>query len=329
LTEQFSGSHLSRLTVITPVFNEEANLSRYAEAVEAVLFRAPGIDVRVLMVDDGSIDSSWDMMVALSQSNSRFRALRLSRNYGSHLALAAGLDHVGDEADAVAILACDLQDPPETVLEFVTAWQAGADIVWGKRRSRGDEGWRRKASSMLETMLRRFAMPRNSRFTTGSFLLINRNVLNCVRQFREQNRVTFALVAWTGFNQAVVSYDRRMRVAGRSGWKLSQMLNTAYDVFIGFSPAPAKAITFVGVGLFAASLLFLLYIFFAWAFTDVQPGWTGLMATMTICFGVLFMMLGVAAEYLHRIFVEVKNRPLYFVAEKAGQVEAVRELSRA
>lgn len=314
-----------RLVVVTPVYNEEDNLARYSQAVQSILFSAPDMDARVVFVDDGSRDGSWRKLVELSEASPRFSAIRLSRNYGAHLALAAGFDSIGDDADAVAVLACDLQDPAETLLEFVAAWRRGADIVWGQRRSRHDEGWRRGASYLLENLLRRYAMPRHSRFTTGSFLLMDHKVLQCVRQFREQNRVTFALVAWTGFDQAVVPYDRRQRIAGRSGWSFGQMINTAYDVFIGFSPLPAKAITGLGLGMFAMSVLVLLYLLGAWAFGRVQPGWTGVMATMTVCFGMLFMMLGVTAEYLHRIFVEAKNRPLYFVAVTTGQTSGLPE----
>lgn len=307
-----------RLVVVTPVFNEQENLARYAETVTRVLFAAPDLDARVILIDDGSTDASWPMMQALAAAEPRFSAVRLSRNYGAHLALAAGFDHAGTDLDAVATLACDLQDPAETVLEFVAAWRAGADIVWGQRRQRGDQGWRRTASHLLESTLRRYAMPKRSRFTTGSFLLLDARVLDCLRRFREQNRVTFALVAWTGFDQATVVYDRAARIAGRSGWGIGQMINTAYDVLIGFSPMPAKMITTAGISLFFVSLFVLAYLVLTWALTNVQPGWTGVMATITICFGVLFMMLGVVAEYLHRIFVETKNRPLYFVSTVAG-----------
>jgi glycosyltransferase involved in cell wall biosynthesis len=317
-----------RLVIVTPVYNEESNLDRYAETVSATLLSAPDIAARVLFVDDGSRDLSWQKIAALTESSSRFSAIRLSRNFGSHLALAAGFDSIGDDVDAIAILACDLQDPPDTIREFVSVWRTGADIVWGQRRSRGDEGWRRGASGLLERMLRRYAMPRHSRFTTGSFLLMDRKVLHCLKQFREQSRVTFALVAWTGFNQAVVPYDRQLRQAGHSGWRFGQMINSAYDVLIGFSPLPAKFITAVGLGMFAVSLFVLLYLVLTWAFTRVQPGWTGMMATMTICFGMLFMMLGVIAEYLYRIFIEAKNRPLYFIAACAGEVSDATEPDR-
>ena len=307
-----------RLVVVTPVFNEEANLDRYAAEVAATLFAAPGIEARILFVDDGSRDSSWARLQALTRASPRFSAIRLSRNYGAHLALAAGFDAVGEDADVVAVLACDLQDPVATLLDFVAAWRQGADIAWGQRRTRADEGWKRNASRLLENTLRRHAMPRHSRFTTGSFLLMDRRVLACLKQFREHSRVTFALVAWTGFKQAVVPYDRQARVAGKSGWRFGQMLNTAYDVLIGFSALPAKLMTGIGVSLFLLSLAATVYLLLVWAMSRVQPGWTGVMVTITLCFGVLFMMVGVMAEYLHRIFIEAKNRPLYFVSDGAG-----------
>jgi glycosyltransferase involved in cell wall biosynthesis len=308
------------LAVVTPVYNEAKILSGYATAVKRVLFECPDINARVVFVDDGSIDESWKIIRQLVQSDNRFSAIRLSRNFGAHIALAAGFDHVPENADLIATLACDLQDPPEVILSFLTEWRNGANIVWGARRSRSDARWRALASNLLETLLRRFAMPRNSRFQTGSFFLIERIVLDSVRQFREHSRVTFALVALTGFDQAVVNYDRKVRADGRSGWTFWQMLNTAYDAFIGFSPVPAKALTIFGAAMLVASLLGVVYLVLAWFLQDVQVGWTGVMATMTLCFGLLFMMIGVAFEYLYRIFVETKDRPLYFVAQKAGDV---------
>ncbi len=318
-----------RLTIITPVHNEEDGLDRYAEDVSRKILARTDIDARVLFVDDGSSDQSWKKIVALTKTSERFSAIRLSRNYGAHIALAAGFDVVAGDTDAVATLACDLQDPPETVLEFVQEWRNGANIVWGKRRSRIDAGWRQQASQLLETVLRRYAMPRGSRFTTGSFLLMDRAVLECFRQFREQSRVTFALVAWTGFEQTVVSYDRAQRIHGKSGWTLGKMFNTACDVFIGFSPIPAKFISGIGFGMFAISIALILYLMIVWAFQNVLPGWTGMMATMIFFFGILFMMIGIMAEYLHRIFIESKNRPLYFISGQAkGPQEATERVSR-
>jgi dolichol-phosphate mannosyltransferase len=314
------------LVVVTPVFNEMEILATYANEVKRVLFDCPHVKVRVVLVDDGSTDESWEIIRALASQDERFAGIRLSRNFGAHIALAAGFDHVASDADLIATLACDLQDPPEVILKFVERWQEGANIVWGARRSRSEARWRRTASWALETTLRRFAMPRNSRFQTGSFFLIDRTVLQGVRQFREHSRVTFALVAWTGFRQAIVSYDRRSRAGGRSGWRFAQMLNTAYDVLIGFSPVPAKILTIMGLSMLVASLLAVVYLVLTWLLYDVQAGWTGLMATMTLCFGFLFMMVGISFEYLYRIFIETKNRPLYFLAQQTGDIDRHRPL---
>jgi glycosyltransferase involved in cell wall biosynthesis len=294
----------------------------YAEAVTRILLCRDDLTVRVLLVDDGSTDSSWSQIEQLVRHDWRFSAVRLSRNFGAHIALAAGFDHVPAEADIVATLACDLQDPPETIERFVKEWRKGADIVWGARRTRADRAWQSAASRLLESILRRYAMPARSRFQTGSFFLIDKVILDSLRQFREHARVTFALVAWTGFEQAVVEYDRRAREGGRSGWTFGRRIATAYDVLIGFSPAPAKLLTLIGFLMLTGSLATVVYLVLTWLARDVQPGWTGIMATMTLCFGLLFVMLGVSFEYLYRIFVETKARPLYFVARRAGDVRS-------
>jgi glycosyltransferase involved in cell wall biosynthesis len=311
--------HRFKLVVVTPVYNEESTLNSYVEQVSRVLLSRSDVDICILFVDDGSSDGSWDL-IQRATDNGRFASIRLSRNFGPHVALAAGFDHIPADAHAIATLAVDLQDPPETILEFIDEWRKGADIVWGSRRSRADHGLRRTASRVFEIVLRWYAMPADSKFQTGSFFLIDRAVLDCVRLMREHGRVTFALVAWTGFNQTVVAYDRRQRKAGRSGWTPAQMLSTAYDVLIGFSPLPAKLFTRLGIILLFGSILTLIYLVITWLSRDVQPGWTGLMATMILCFGLLFVMLGISFEYLYRIFIETKGRPLYFVSQRSADV---------
>lgn len=314
-----------RLTVVTPVFNEERNLDRYFETVSELLLERRDFKASVVFVDDGSQDGSWPKIQALVRRSDRFSGIRLSRNFGAHVALAAGLDAVPPDTDLVATLACDLQDPPSTIVDFVAAWREGASIVWGARRTREESEMRQRVSKLLETLLRRYALPRNSKFVTGSFLLMDRTVLDCFRQLREHNRVTFALVAWTGFDQSVVYYDRKARTDGRTGWTFGKMINALYDVFIGFSPAPAKFLSVIGFSMFGLSLALVTYLLLNRLLNQVQVGWTGLMATMSLLFGLLFMMLGLMSEYLHRIFVEVKGRPLYFVSATAGARAVARE----
>jgi len=306
------------LVIATPVYNEADTLDRYVQEVERVLFSRAELDTHVLFVDDGSSDLSWQIIEDLTRRSDRFSGVRLSRNFGAHIALAAAFDNVRDDADIVATLACDLQDPPETILSFVEEWRKGADVVWGKRRTRTEKWLRLKASQTLEGLVRRYAMPRESKFQTGSFLLIDRVVLQGIRRFRERTRVTFALVAWAGYRQAIVPYDRKARIGGRSGWTLGQMIGTSYDVLIGFSAVPARMLTLFGFAMLVASVLAVIWLVTDWLVSNVQPGWTGLMTTMFLCFGLLFVMLGVSFEYLFRILVESKDRPLYFIAQQIG-----------
>jgi glycosyltransferase involved in cell wall biosynthesis len=308
----------TRLLVVTPVYNEVDNLDRYVSEVTQTLLQRNDINVRFLLIDDGSSDGSWMQIERICQQNPAFSALRLSRNFGSHFALTAGLDNVGNEIDVVATLAADLQDPPEVLLRFVEAWRKGASIVWGRRQTRQDHGWRRFVSMLFENLIRRYAMPRGSKFTTGSFFLADRQVIECFRHMREASRVTFALIAWTGFDQAVVDYNRLARSAGKSGWTFGRMIHAFYDVVMSFSQMPARLLTTIGLTTSIVSVVSLIYLVMIWLTSDVQPGWTGIMATMTLFFGVLFLMLGIISEYLYRILLESKQRPLYFIARRAG-----------
>ena len=304
---------IPKLSIVTPVFNEEATLDAYAGRVTEVLADRSGCDVQVLLVDDGSRDASWEKIQALCGRDARFRGLRLSRNFGAHVALAAGLHEA--TGDAVAILACDLQDPPEVVLQFLEEWKQGAQIVWGKRRTRSDAAWRIWASHAFEDLTRRYAMPSGSRFTTGSFLLMDRKVVECYRQFHERQRVTFALVAWTGFQQAVVEYDRQARIAGQSAWKLKHLVRTAYDTFLGFSKVPFGIMTALGATMFALSIPFCLYLLLCYVLGNPQAGWTSLMMALVMLFGLQFMFMSVLGEYLSRIYSESVGRPLYFLSD--------------
>ncbi|MGE4167259.1 MAG: glycosyltransferase family 2 protein [Xanthobacteraceae bacterium] len=312
-------SAVPKVTVITPVYNEEGGLRAYAAAVNDVLMSRRDCTFEVILIDDGSRDASWTEIQEICRSSSRFRALRLSRNFGSHAAISAGLDIA--DGDAVATLACDLQDPPGVILEFVEKWRQGAQVVWGHRRSRADGGWQTATSKAFYHLVRRFAMPRDSKFATGSFLLVDRVVVEALRQFRELNRITFALVAWTGFRQEVVYYDRKARTTGTTGWTFRRMMKAMYDTFIGFSELPARLITVIGVAMWLFSLCLAAFVLGSYLIGSVLPGWTGIMLALTTFSGLLFLILGVIGEYLHRIYIEVTRRPIYIVSEALGAAD--------
>jgi glycosyltransferase involved in cell wall biosynthesis len=302
-----------KITIITPCYNEQEALPQYFKVIEELLLARTDAEYHVLLIDDGSDDGTWNLIRQACAASPRYRGLRLSRNFGSHTAATAGFD-VAD-GDAAAILPVDLQEPPEAVIEFVERWRRGAEVVWGKRRSHRETRLRALASRVFASFVRRFAMPRGSKFATGSFLLVDRKVLECLRQLREQNRVIFGLVAWTGFEQDVVEYDRAPRIAGRSSWNLTRMIRSMYDTFIGFSNLLPRAMTLVGMTFallgILASVVLLLSVMIA---PPMVLGWSSLIIAMTLFSGITFLMLGVISEYLFRIHLETTRRPLYFIA---------------
>jgi dolichol-phosphate mannosyltransferase len=312
-----AGEPAPRITVVTPVYNEESGLEAYRKAIEEFLLSREDVDFDVLLVDDGSRDGSWQGIRRICGDNPRFRAIRLSRNFGSHVALSAGINHC--DADAVCTLAADLQDPAETLLDFIEKWRNGAQIVWGRRRSREEAGWRILGSSLFARLVRRYAMPPGSRFTTGSFFLIDRRVVEAFKRFREHNRIVFALVAWTGFEQEVVDYDRRARTAGVSTWTFGRIMKALYDAFIAFSRLPAQVMTLVGLATFVLTVILSLVLVGLRLIDDtVVPGWTSVIVMLCLLFGINFLMLGVVVEYLSRIYQESTARPLYFVSQSIG-----------
>lgn len=306
---------MQRVTIVTSVYNEEETLEAYRTAVESVFFSHTDVEYQVLFVDDGSTDATWQIVQRFCAESPHFRAIRLSRNFGGHTADTAGIDQA--TGDAVVTLACDLQDPPEIVLEFVEKWRAGAQIVWGTRRTRPENPLRVWATKFFAWLLRTQAMPRGSKFTTGGFFLIDRKVAECYRQFHEHNRITFALVAWTGFNQDVVLYDRRERQAGHSGWNFGRMIKAMYDTLMGFSNLLPRFITFLGAAIFLLNIPITAFLIINHFFLRPLPGWSGLMIALSFFFGVVCLMLGIMSEYLHRIYLESTGRPLYFIAQEA------------
>jgi glycosyltransferase involved in cell wall biosynthesis len=310
-----ASGRLPRVTIVTPVYNEEATLYEYRDAVSRSLLSSTDVQFEILFVDDGSTDHSWTIIEEFCTASPSFRGIRLSRNFGPHTADKAGIDHA--TGDAIVTLACDLQDPPEVILEFVEKWKAGAQIVWGTRRSRPEGPLRIALTKLFSWLLRTQAMPKGSKFSTGGFFLIDQRVAECFRELREHNRISFALVAWTGFRQEVALYDRRARTAGVSSWKIGNVVKTMYDALLGFSNVLPRFITLLGAAIFLMNIPIAIFLVVDYVFSRPFPGWTGLMVTLFFFFGIVCLMLGIMSEYLHRIYIETTGRPLYFVAQES------------
>ena len=302
---------MTKLTVVVPAFNEGESLREFHARLAAVLDQLD-LTGDVLYVDDGSGDDTYAVMESLRAGDARVATLKLSRNFGKELALTAGLDHV--DADAVVVIDADLQDPPELIPEFVRWWREGFDVVYGTRSSRAGESRLKKltAAAFYRVMERLSStpVPRD----TGDFRLLNRRALDALKRLRERQRFMKGLFAWLGYRQKAVVYERDARFAGSSKFNYWRLWNFALEGITSFSGAPLKVATYVGV--FTALLAFVFGIFIlgkALIFGDPVRGYPTLMLAILFLGGVQLMALGMIGEYLGRLYMEVKQRPLYLI----------------
>lgn len=301
------------LTVVIAAFNEEASLPEMHRRLGVVL---DGLEAQasVLYVDDGSRDGTWQVLQTLAADDPRVQLLRLARNFGKELALTAGLDHV--ETDAALVIDADGQDPPELIPQFVAKWREGFDVVYGTRTRREGESWFKRftAAAFYRVMSRLSHTPIPP--DTGDFRLMSRPVLDALRQLRERQRFMKGLFTWVGFKQVSLPYERAPRLAGGSKFNYWRLWNLALEGITSFSTVPLRLATYVGVltalGAFAWGL-WIVARTLLW--DDPVQGWPSLMTVMLFLGGVQLVALGIIGEYLGRLYLEVKQRPLYLVAE--------------
>jgi polyisoprenyl-phosphate glycosyltransferase len=305
------------VSLIVPVFNEEANLGRFHETVGGFMRQIPDCSWEFIFVDDGSRDQSFATIERLRSLDARVNALRFTRNFGSHVAIAAGFDHC--RGDCAVIMAADLQDPPECLPQFLAGWRDGFEIVWGARTGRDESLLRRWLARAFYAAVRRFAIPGYPKGGTGSFCLVDRKVIDTFRQFPERNRLTFGLIAWSGFRQTEVPYHRPSRTAGTSAWTTARMIKSAIDTFVSFSFLPIRTMSYVGLFVSAVSFVFGAYVLASkLVYGTVVEGWASVMLVVLFLGGVQLTMTGVLGEYLWRVLDETRGRPLYVVDRTLG-----------
>jgi glycosyltransferase involved in cell wall biosynthesis len=272
------------------------------------------LETRVIYVDDGSRDGTWELLRRFAEADPRVGVVRLARNFGKEVALTAGLDLV--EADAAVVLDADGQDPPELIPEFVARWREGWDVVYGTRISREGESWFKRftAAGFYRVMawLSDTAVPRD----TGDFRLIARPVLDALRQMRERQRFMKGLFAWVGFRQLAVPYAREPRLAGGSKFNYWRLWNLALEGITSFSTVPLRLATYIGVATALLAFIWgLVIVVRTLAWGDEVQGWPTMMTVILFLGGLQLVALGIIGEYLGRIYLETKQRPLYLVAE--------------
>ena len=308
---------MTALSIVVPCFNEQDCLPALHERLSAAAGKAVGADYEILFVNDGSRDASWDMMRDMAARDSHVVAVNLSRNHGHQLALTAGLDLCRGEI--ILIIDADLQDPPELLSDMIDVMRnEDADVVYGVRRSRsGETAFKRATAHGFYRLLSR-ATEVEIPVDAGDFRLMSRRALDALLAMPEQARFIRGMVAWIGFRQVPFLYDRQERFAGETKYPLKKMLRFALDALTGFSSAPLKLASHVGLWLSIGSVILILYIAYAWSAGRNIPGWTSLMLIVVIIGAVQMFVLALMGEYIGRLYNEAKGRPLYIVQEVAG-----------
>lgn len=320
-----------KLSVVVPCYNEFESLAELVRRLTCACTHCVGADYELIFVNDYSTDGTWAEIMRLSAGTHQVIGVDLAHNHGHQLALTAGLSVAG--GDRVLIIDADLQDPPELLAEMMAQLDAGADVAYGQRLQRKGETWFKKASAAFFYRLLRHLADAPIPADTGDFRLMKRQVVDVLLSMPEQHRFIRGMVAWIGFRQVAVPYQRQARFAGATKYPLRKMIRFAADAITGFSVAPLRLSLYFSLWSVLLAILLGLYALWQW-FTGVAvPGWTSI-AIIVLAFGSMQMLcLGIMGEYLGRIYAQSKQRPLFVIrsvqqsAAATDAIEKSRELS--
>jgi dolichol-phosphate mannosyltransferase len=303
-----------KISIVSPVYDEEAGIEEFHRRLSASIEGlAADLDFEIVYVNDGSVDRSLELLREIVADDNRVRVVDLSRNFGHQIALSAGVDHA--HGDAVVVIDSDLQDPPEVIPEMIERWRKGFKVVYGVRvRRSGETRFKLLTSKLYYGLIDRVSevpLPRQA----GDFRLLDRAVVDVLDQMPERNRYVRGMVAWVGFPQCAVEYERDARYAGDTKYTMSRMIRLGLDGITSFSDRPLRLATELGVIVTMLSFAFGLWIILA---SIIDPsggsrGWPSLMAVVLFLGGVQLLCVGVLGEYVGRVYRETKGRPLYVV----------------
>jgi dolichol-phosphate mannosyltransferase len=306
----------TRYSVVVPVFNEQAVLPVLLRRLDLLMQSLDG-EAETILVDDGSSDCSSIVLQAKAKDDLRYRFIGLSRNFGHQIAITAGMDAA--VGDAIIVMDADLQDPPEVVGQMIERWKEGYDIVYGRRLSReGESRFKLWTANLFYKLLGRLSsvnIPRD----VGDFRLIDRKVLDAFRAMPESDRFVRGMFAWLGFRQTEVAFHRLPRIAGETKYSLLKMLRLAVNGALSFSDAPLRLAIWCGLGVSMLAMLYGLYVTaLALGHSQLVEGWSSTVVIISFLCGLNMLMTGIMGLYIGRIHAEVKRRPLYIVAQRAG-----------
>jgi polyisoprenyl-phosphate glycosyltransferase len=315
-----------RYSIVIPIYNEEESFPDLFKRLREVMDRMDGT-AEVVLVDDGSQDASYQLMVQANLEDPRFKAIQLSRNFGHQIAITAGMDAAAGQA--VIIMDADLQDPPEVILQLAARWQEGYEVVYAVRERReGETLFKRTTATLFYSMQRRLAEVEQP-VDVGDFRLVDRKALNAFLQMRERNRYVRGMFSWVGFRQVAVPYTRASRKAGTTKYPFRKMMRLATDGFVGFSTAPLRVALAVGLVMALGAVAYgIVAIALKLAGLPYVPGYASLLVTITFLSGVQLTVVGMVGQYVARIYDEVRARPLYLVRESHGLDDGGRDDGR-
>jgi len=306
------------LSIVAPCFNEEQVLPEFFRRAVAAAEKC-GRPFEVIIVDDGSRDATWSVIAKQSSSDPRVRGIRFVRNFGHQPALTAGLRAC--RGSRVLLIDADLQDPPELLADMLAAMDAeGADIVYGQRRTR--DGVSAGLNACYKAFYKILGWLSGTEIPpdTGDFRLVTRRVVDCVNAMPEQERFLRGMFSWTGFKQVAFRYDRKARAAGAPAYTWKKLFALAADGIMSFSIKPLRLATALAGVLAGIGLLVTVWLVFGHAYFDTPPqGWTSLMVVLLFVSALQMLVLGVIGEYIGRIFIGQKQRPIYLVAEETAR----------
>jgi dolichol-phosphate mannosyltransferase len=301
------------ISIVTPAFNEEQNLPLLYERLRAVM-ETLAVEWEWIVVDDHSRDSTFALLTALAHRDPRVKGVRFARNFGSHTALAFGLQHA--KGRCVTAIAGDLQDPPECIVELLEEWKKGAQVVWAARQAREGVGLATTLPArvyywIMKNVARIHDMPANG----ADFFLVDRKVVDAFCAFPESNVSILALLSWMGFRQVTIDYDKKARIHGRSGWTLKKKLKLLVDSVTSFSYVPIRFMSYVGFLVAALGFVYAVIVIANSLRGRPVEGWASLMVVVLVIGGIQMLMMGVLGEYVWRSLDEARRRPRYIVED--------------
>ena len=311
---------MKKISVVVPMFNEQEVVSICYDRLTQVLNKLEKYSYEIIFVNDGSKDKTLQILETISKKDKNSKIISFSRNFGQQSATMAGIRAA--KGDAVVIIDSDMQDPPEVIPDMIELWNKGNDVVYAVRKARaGETKFKLLTSAAFYKMLGKLSdisIPMN----TGDFRLMDRKVVEAVAGITENNKFFRGLVSWVGFKQIPYEYERQQRVAGKTKWPFKKLFKLALDAITTFSTKPLRIIGSIGFCCIFISVALLIYALASYMlkWNYLAPGWTSIMVTITFMSGIQFLTMWMLAQYISRIYDEVRHRPEYII-EKTENLE--------